>query len=88
MYSQFWFASPTLVTNGLCYTAVVVSLGQMCTLEWTFEWYKLLGLAAMSPFALLNLYRLLRNRTILSWVWEDERPLYEPTPSPVTTLRA
>ncbi|KAH9278108.1 Transmembrane protein 39A [Echinococcus granulosus] len=84
----FWFSSPTLVTNGLCYTAVVISLGQMCTLEWTFEWYKLLGLAAMSPFALLNLYRLLRNRTILSWVWEDERPIYETIPGSVTSLRA
>ena len=57
--------------------AVVVSLGLLCALEWTFEWYKLYGLAAVGPFALLNLFYLLRNRTIMAWLWEDEKPLYE-----------
>ncbi|KAM3182258.1 hypothetical protein ACTXT7_012744, partial [Hymenolepis weldensis] len=54
--------------------------------EVTFEWSKLLNLAAISPFSLLNLYRVLRNRTVLTWIWNDEKPAYESPPTaPIQT---
>ncbi|KAM7534796.1 hypothetical protein Aperf_G00000115251 [Anoplocephala perfoliata] len=81
----FWFSSPTKVMNSLCYAAVVVSLALVCVLELTFEWNKLIGLSAVSPFILLNLYRLLRNRTIIAWIWDDDNPIYEPAPTPPQT---
>uniref|UniRef100_A0A5K3F0M5 Conserved plasma membrane protein n=2 Tax=Mesocestoides corti TaxID=53468 RepID=A0A5K3F0M5_MESCO len=73
----FWFYSPTFVTDVLCCVAVAIALCQLCCLEWVHEWYKLLGLAAVSPFTLLNLYSLLRNRFVISWVCGAKNPIYE-----------
>nr|CUU97579.1 hypothetical transcript [Hymenolepis microstoma] len=70
----YWFSSPMTVMNALCYIAVTVSLSQLFALEVIFEWSKLINLAAISPFSLMNLYRMLRNRTVLTWIWNGEHP--------------
>nr|VZI41011.1 unnamed protein product [Spirometra erinaceieuropaei] len=74
MHSRFyyWFFSPILIPNLLCALSLVLVLGQLSSLEWVFEWYKLLNLAAVCPFSLMNLYRLLRNRFLLCWVYESD----------------
>uniref|UniRef100_A0A0V0JBE7 Transmembrane protein 39A n=3 Tax=Schistocephalus solidus TaxID=70667 RepID=A0A0V0JBE7_SCHSO len=89
MHSRFyfWFVSPILVPNLLCALSLVLVLCQLFSLEWVFEWYKLLNLAAVCPFSLMNVYRLVRNRFLLCWVYEsDSFDLSTPSPDACTGI--
>ncbi|VDN43005.1 unnamed protein product, partial [Dibothriocephalus latus] len=68
-----------MIPNLLAALSLALVLCQLFSLEWVFEWYKLLALAAVCPFSLMNLYRLLRNRFLLRWVYESDASDYSST---------
>ncbi|KAA0194940.1 hypothetical protein FBUS_07103 [Fasciolopsis buskii] len=53
----------------LMYVSLIVPLGQLISMKWIFEWYKLIGMVAMGVFALCNHYVHIRTYTLLRAVY-------------------
>ncbi|CAL8103779.1 unnamed protein product [Calicophoron daubneyi] len=74
LHSRFYklFYSPLRIGRFLLYLSLGAFLYPLVSLYWVFEWYKLLGFAAMEIFNTCNLYLYVRSYTILRKIYADE----------------
>ncbi|THD24171.1 hypothetical protein D915_005102 [Fasciola hepatica] len=75
-----WFYSPLRIPSLLMYVSLALPLGQLISLKWVFEWYKLIGMVAMGMFALYNHYVHIRTYAVLRAVYtKDGQPTDAPS---------
>ncbi|VDP81646.1 unnamed protein product [Echinostoma caproni] len=69
---HFWFHSPLRIPSLLMYISLAIPLGQLISLRWVSEWYKLIGMVAMGVFGLYNHYVHIRTYALLRCVYSNE----------------